>query len=91
MVWKIEYLKSARNDVKKIDHQARRRIRDYLEKRVATLDNPRQLGKALNGQMAELWRYRIGDYRVICDLRDDSLVVLVLRIRHRSQAFRLKS
>jgi mRNA interferase RelE/StbE len=50
--------------------------------------NPRQLGKALKGQLSTLWRYRVGDYRVVCALRDEVLVVLVVRIGHRKWVYR---
>lgn len=88
MTWVIEYLQSARKTVEKIDPQTRRRIRDYLEYRVAELDDPRKLGKSLKGRLSELWRYRIGDYRVVCELRDKDLVVLVVRIGHRKEVYR---
>ena len=54
---------------------------------MAKLDDPRQLGKPLKGQHSELWRYRVGDYRVVCDLRDEVLVVLVVRIGHRKEVY----
>lgn len=87
MVWKIEYTRSAQKDARKIDRQARQRIRKYLEGRVAELGDPRHLGKALQGRLAELWCYRVGDYRIVCELRDEALVVLVLRIGHRREVY----
>ena len=65
-----------------------KRIRDYLRQRIETLDHPRQLGKALKGQLAELWRYRVGDYRLVCELRDEVLVVLVIRIVYRKAVYK---
>ena len=88
MAWTIRYLKSARKEAQKIDSKARERIREYLEQRVAGLEDPRQLGEPLKGQFASLWRYRIGDYRVICELRDHELVVLVVRLGHRKEVYR---
>lgn len=88
MAWRIEYAKSVRKEVQKLDPEARRRIRAYLEERVAALDDPRQLGQALKGQRTELWWYRAGDYRIVCELRDTALVVLVLRIGHRRSVYR---
>ncbi len=87
MTWRIEYARSAQQAAKNLDHRARQRIRQYLEERVAKLDDPRQLGKPLKGQHSELWRYRVGDYRVVCDLRDEVLVVLVVRIGHRKEVY----
>ena len=88
MGWRIEYLQSARKDVQKLDSQTRHRLRNYLEQRVAKLDDPRQLGKALQGRHAGLWRYRVGDYRLVCQLRDEALVVLVVRVGHRREVYR---
>lgn len=88
MAWTIRYLKSARKEARKIDPQDRERIRDYMEQRVAGLEDPRQLGEPLKGQLASLWRYRVGDYRVICELRDQELVILVIRLGHRKDVYR---
>jgi len=88
VTWRIEYAQSVQKSVKKLDSGVRQRIREYLEHRVAQLDNPRQLGKPLKGEHTELWRYRVGDYRIICDIRDATLVVLVVRIGHRRTVYR---
>lgn len=63
------------------------RIANYLERRIATLGNPRQVGKALQGRPRR-WIYRVGDYRVICDIQDDRLVALVVEVEHRSRVYR---
>jgi mRNA interferase RelE/StbE len=88
VTWTIEYARSVRKDVRKLDPQARERIRQYLEERIASLDDPRQLGDPLRGTMAGLWRYRVGDYRVIAEMQDDRLVVLVVRVGHRKSVYR---
>lgn len=87
MSWRIEYLASAAKDFRKIAPQQRQRIRAFLEQRVVTLEHPRQLGKPLKGELAELWRYRVGEYHVICQLQDDRLVVLVIRAGHRKDIY----
>lgn len=87
MSWKISYARSALKGAKKIDAQAKRKIRSYLHDRIATLDDPRQLGKPLKGQLSELWRYRVGDYRIICEIKDQELVILVLRMAHRKSVY----
>lgn len=87
MSWRIEYLASAAKDFRKIAPQQRQRIRAFLEQRVVTLEHPRQLGKPLKGELAEPWRYRVGEYRVICQLQDDRLVVLVVRAGHRKDIY----
>lgn len=87
MTWKVEYLASAAKSFRKLDPQQRRRIRVYLEERVVSLNDPRQLGKPLRGELTQFWRYRVGDYRVICQIQDDRLVVLVVRVAHRKNVY----
>ncbi len=65
-----------------------RRIVDYMNERVAELEEPRNLGKALTGPLGKLWRYRIGDCRVICETQDDALRVLVVRVGGRAKVYR---
>ena len=86
--WTIEYTASARTRLRKLDKQMALRIVDYMDKRVAGLEDPRNLGKALTGPLGELWRYRVGDCRVICDIQDDTLCVLVVRLGSRDKVYR---
>ena len=86
--WTIEYTETARDQLRRLDKPIARRIVDYMSGRVASLDDPRSRGRALAGRLGGLWRYRTGDCRVICELRDDALRVLVVRIAHRSRAYR---
>ena len=66
-----------------------KRITDFLRTRVATLDDPRSLGEALKGsRLGDFWKYRVGDYRIICDIQDGKLIVLVVEIGHRSSVYR---
>lgn len=88
MAWTIEFAPGVEKELKKIGKAEARRILDYLRDRVATSDDPRQLGKPLRGELTEYWRYRVGDYRVICELRDGALVVLVVRVGHRKDVYR---
>ncbi|BCH66905.1 MULTISPECIES: type II toxin-antitoxin system RelE family toxin [Rhizobium/Agrobacterium group] len=89
MAWTIEYLQSVQKTVRKLDPQTRKRLRDFLEQRLLEAEDPRQIGKALKGsQLGQYWRYRVGDYRVICDIQDQRLVVLVVEIGHRSGVYR---
>lgn len=87
MTWTIRYLESLKKQVKKLDPQARRDIRSYLEQRVAQLDNPRDLGQPLSANLKGFWRYRVGDYRIICDIQDQEMIILVVRIGHRKQVY----
>lgn len=86
MSWTIELTVDAARTLRKMDPQAARRIRKVLSA-IETLEDPRIRGKALTGPLRGLWRYRIGDYRVVCDLIDARLVVLVIEIDHRSSIY----
>ncbi|MDX8526868.1 type II toxin-antitoxin system RelE/ParE family toxin [Mesorhizobium sp. MSK_1335] len=88
MAWTLEYARSARKLVEKLDPHTRNRIRDFIENRLAGLDHPRELGKPLKGPLATFWRYRVGDYRIICDAQDTRLVILVVTIGHRGDVYR---
>lgn len=87
MAWRIELAGEAVKQFKKLDRADAKRIRDYLRQRVEPLENPRQLGKPLRGQLSELWRYRVGNFRIICELQDSTLVILVLRVGHRREVY----
>ena len=86
MVWKIEITGEAEKELARIDKPAAKRIIKYLRERVSV--DPRASGKSLRGDLSGLWRYRIGDYRVICELYDEKVSVLVVRIGHRKDVYR---
>ncbi|MGB9408683.1 MAG: type II toxin-antitoxin system RelE/ParE family toxin [Terracidiphilus sp.] len=88
MAWTIEYAETAKKQLRKLDRAAARRIVDFMDERVALSKDPRSMGKALMGPLGDLWRYRVGDYRVICDIQDGVLTVLVLRIGNRREVYR---
>ncbi len=88
MAWRIELTGEARKELATLDRSEAKRIRDYLRQRLEPLDDPRRLGKPLKGRFGELWRYRVGNYRLICELRDEVLVILVVRIGKRSDVYR---
>jgi mRNA interferase RelE/StbE len=89
VAWTIEYDLAARKHVEKLDAQTRRRLRNFLEGRIAALENPLQSGQALQGShLGQFWRYRVGGYRINCDLQDRRLVVLVIEIAHRREVYR---
>jgi len=88
LVWQIEFDSSASKDVQKLDRQVARRITTFLRERVAPLPDPRALGQALRGErFGEFWKYRVGDYRVITRIEDQRLVILVVRVGHRSRIY----
>ena len=88
MAWRVEITPAAAKELGRIDRETARRIGDYLQDLVATCSDPRQRGQGLTAGLSGLWRYRVGDYRVICDVQNDRLLVLVVRISHRSEAYR---
>jgi mRNA interferase RelE/StbE len=88
LAWTIEYAATAKKQLRKLDKLTARRIVDFMDVRVAPSDDPREFGKALKGQLGSLWRYRVGDYRVLCDIQDGVLTVLVLQIGNRREVYR---
>ncbi|MGB9236125.1 MAG: type II toxin-antitoxin system RelE/ParE family toxin [Terriglobales bacterium] len=86
--WRIEITRTAEKQITKLDRAAQRSILDFLRERVQTAADPRHLGKALRGDKKGLWRYRVGDYRLICDVQDERVVVLLLRVGHRKDVYR---
>jgi len=88
LAWTVEFDPRALNELEKLDRIAQKRIVRFLQERIPSRTDPRDLGKALSGDKVGLWRYRIGDYRVICHLEDQAEVVLVLRVAHRREAYR---
>ena len=88
MAWTIEYAETAKKQLRRLDKDVARRIADFMDERVASGDNPRRLGKALKGPLGDLWCYRVGDFRVLCDIQDGMLTVLVLQIGNRREVYR---
>lgn len=87
MVWLIEFSDEADRDFAKLDKAIQRRIFRYLHERIANSDNPRDFGKRLQHELAGLWRYRVGDYRILCSIEEEKLTVLVVEIGHRSTVY----
>jgi mRNA interferase RelE/StbE len=88
MAWKIELSQEADRQLDKLDPQVARRILKFLHQRVAQLDNPRSIGEALHGaKLGEFWKYRVGDYRLICSIEDKLVLILVLRVGHRREVY----
>ena len=86
MAYSVEYTETALRQLRKLDRQVARRVLDYLDD-LSNLDDPRARGKGLTGDLASVWRYRVGDYRVLCELRDPELVILALEVGHRSRVY----
>lgn len=88
MAWSVEISAFAQRQLRKLDKPAAARILDWLDDRIEGGKNPRHFGEPLSGKLAGLWRYRIGDFRVICEIQDNRLVVLALSIGHRREIYR---
>ncbi len=89
MPWKIELSAQVDRELGKLDPQQSKRILKFLHERLAPLDNPRSIGQALQGsKLGEFWKYRVGDYRLICEIEDKQLFILVLRVGHRREIYR---
>ncbi len=89
MVWKIKFERSAERELSKLDPQTAKRILIFLHGRIAKLEDPRSIGEALKGsKLGEFWKYRVGDYRVIANIEDGSLCILVVRIGNRREVYR---
>ena len=87
MSWVIEYDPEALRDLRKLDRSIQREILDYMDQRIAKAEDPRKFGKPLRASKFGLWRYRVRDYRIICQLQDRRLGVLVVSIGHRSTIY----
>jgi mRNA interferase RelE/StbE len=86
--WRIEIARTAEKQILKLARPAQKAIQRFLRERLSTVDNPRQCGRALQGEKRGLWRYRVGDYRLICDIQDEKITVLVLEVAHRKDVYR---
>ena len=86
-VWRVEFDRDAARDLRKLDVQAQRDILRYLRERIATENDPRRFGHALTGDLKGLWRYRVGDYRIVASIEDDRFIVLVVTVGHRREVY----
>lgn len=90
MAWRIEFDAQVEHDLKKIDREVQRRIMRYLGEKIATGKDPRRFGAPLRRELSGLWKYRLGDYRIICRIEDKKVVVFVIRIGHRKDVYKAK-
>ena len=87
MNWDYSFTDKARKELKKLGHEPARKIIQFLDERVQGANTPRQFGKALQGDLGEYWRYRIENYRILCEIKDDTLIVLVVKAGHRRDVY----
>lgn len=89
MAWKIELSTLAQKNLDQLDPQIARRVLTFLNERVALLDDPRSIGEALKGsRLGDLWKYRVGDIRIISCIEDGTLRILVVKIGNRREVYR---
>jgi mRNA interferase RelE/StbE len=88
LAWTVSIDPRALREVEKLDRTLQRRVMAFLQQRIQLQDNLRSLGKPLKGEKQGLWRYRVGDYRIVCQLDDKASSILVLRVVHRKDAYR---
>jgi mRNA interferase RelE/StbE len=86
--WRVEISRTAEKQIQKLNRTAQESLIRFLRERVQPADNPRQLGRPLHGDKGGLWRYRVGDYRLICDIQDERITVLAVRVGHRKDVYR---
>ncbi|MFZ4703814.1 MAG: type II toxin-antitoxin system RelE family toxin [Candidatus Methylumidiphilus sp.] len=89
MAWKIEFTKKADKALEKMDGATRKRIVQFLRDRIAKASNPRSLGESLTGnELGNYWKYRVGDYRIICTIQDEKITVQVIKIGNRRDVYK---
>ncbi|MFM2312953.1 MAG: hypothetical protein RLZZ04_2229 [Cyanobacteriota bacterium] len=86
-MWKIEWDSKALKEAQKLDQNTRKKIVEYLENRVLVSQDPYQFGKPLKGDKSGIWRYRVGDYRILCQIENQALIVLVIAVGHRKNIY----
>ncbi len=87
MAWTIKYTDTALKQLKKLDKPTAKRLIEFLDQRIAPLADARAQGKALSGRFRPYWRYRVGDYRIVCDIDDSTIKILVVQIGHRKGVY----
>lgn len=89
MAWEIKFDPVAKKELDKLDQSVARRILTFLSSRVASLENPHSIGEALHGpELGKYWKYRVGDYRIISEIRDQEIVIVIVRIGNRREVYR---
>lgn len=87
MAWRIEVTETAKKQLAKLDRQIQADIVRYLRERIAGDEDPRRYGAPLRRELADRWKYRVGDYRLICEIQDRKILVLVLMVGHRGTVY----
>lgn len=88
LAYKVQLEKKALKQLRKLDAINQRNISSFINTHLQGTYTPRQHGKALTGHLKGFWRYRVGDYRIICDIKDDELIILAITIAHRREVYK---
>ena len=88
MKWTVNIRRRAEKAIEKLDNSTKQKIQRFITELLPNSENPRLNGKALQGNLKGLWRYRIGDYRLICQIKDNELIILVLELGHRKEIYK---
>lgn len=88
MGWRIAFAQTAERELRKIGRTDQARIVAFLERRLALRDNPREIGEALAGEWTGYWKYRVGDWRLIAQINDSEIIIMIVRIGHRGAIYR---
>ncbi len=87
MSYSLETTPRFDKEFKKLDNYTKRILKGWIDKYLVDCENPRQKGKSLTANLSGRWRYRIGDYRLICQIEDDKLIILALSVGHRKNIY----
>ena len=88
MIYELKYEAKAVKQIKKLDPATRKLIKSWIEKNLLKTDNPRQHGKGLTGNLSQYWRYRVGDYRILAEINDTEIIIIIVEIGHRRDIYR---
>ena len=88
MSYHVSFTKEVIKEIKKLDKYTQRMVTSWIRKNLEGIDDPRRIGKALTGNKRGYWRYRIGDYRLICTIEDEKVVIIALNIGHRREIYK---
>jgi mRNA interferase RelE/StbE len=86
-IWRVEFDLDAARDLRKLGAVAQQAILRYMRRRIATAEDPRRFGNPLTGDLKGLWRYRVGDYRIVASIEDDRFIVLIVTVVHRREVY----
>ena len=88
MIYELKYEARAVKQIKKLDSASRKLIKSWIEKNLLNTDNPRHHGKGLTGSLSQYWRYRVGDYRILAEINDAEIIIIIVEVGHRRDIYK---